>query len=414
MKLRLLSFLVVILGITTIAAVSCGFGGGSDTNKPPVKDPTTPIPFPDDGEIPDQPRNVFALAGDTIVTLTWKTVTSAIGYRIYQSLDGVTFIRLTSSVNFTENTAIIFDLINGKTYYFGVASVDERNNESGIAYVGGSPTATKLIPHGPTPPVEPEPPTDLDWIPGDRIALITWEHPDASSLDGFLLERKMHINPLASVPGNTLKDRQTLIKAYEDLFHETFSIGTEFDTLESHPHISGFTSISSPYFIDEGITLLGLLPNYLPLGLVNGDVDYEYKLGAVMEPYTAYTDPLTDVVPDDYPPAAPELLAVYLVAKKTGDGVGVYMEWSQPPAPYNSDIRNYILTRVDETQLAISILINTPFNSQRTSIAYQDDTVQPGGVYSYQIRAQDYYSQISPTSNIQTIQIPGGEPPPEE
>ena len=116
------------------------------------------------------------------------------------------------------------------------------------------------------------------------------------------------------------------------------------------------------------------------------------------------------------------LLSVFLIPNIAGTGVGVHLEWSQPRPPYNSDIRNYILTRMVVIRVpnepvvytdAISIIVNTPYNPSIASITYQDDAIVAGTEYAYQIRTQDYSAFTSTGSNMLSIAIPGGEPPPE-
>jgi len=414
MRLHLIILLTIFLGITAVAAISCG-GGGSDISQPSDNNPTTPLPFPDDGKIPDPPRNVAGIAGNRMATITWDRVFSATGYRIYQSDDGVTFIRLTSSVEFTENTAIIRNLINGEVYYFGVTAVDERSNESGIAYIGGSPTAFQVRPGTSPDPIFPDPPSNLGWYPGDRELMITWDHSNFDLVTHFTIDRDMHISPYAAVPGDTPSERAAVIEDFERIFEERVILGTAFDPMtDDDPRLSGFTLPTGPYYIDSGVHPVGLPPNYLPFGLANGDIYYEYKLAAWMYDYSAYALPI-NCVPGDYPPSAPVLLSVFLKPKLSGDGIGVYLEWTQPLPPYNSDIRNYIMSRTEGTD-TFGIIIESPYNPSMASISYQDDTVIPGSTYNYQIRTQDYSALTSPGSNILAITIPGGEepPPPEE
>lgn len=418
MRMRLIILLTFFLGITALTAISCG--GGSDIVRPPDNDPTTPLPFPDDGEIPDPPKNVTAVAGDGMAILSWDNVFGATGYKIYQSDDGVTFIRLTSSVEFTQNNAIVHSLINGEIYYFGVTAVDDHANESGIAYIGGSPTGFQVKPNTAPNPIYPEKPSDVIVQPGNRELMIVWNHSNTDVATHFTVDRSMHISPFASVPGDTQDERDAVIMTFENIFKNRFTLGTEFEPLtEDDPRINGFTIVTSPYFIDSGVHPVGLPPNYLPFGLANGDIYYEYKIAAWMgEPsvvgsYSAFA-PSIAAVPCDYPPDAPVLLSIFLVPNTAGDGVAVYLEWTQPIPPYNSDIRNYILSRIESLDV-VSILIESPYNPGIASISYTDEAVLPGHTYGYQIRTQDYSALTSAASNQLNITIPGGEePPPDE
>jgi len=406
-------FLILFLGLSTFGAYGCG-GGGS--NKPSGEQPVTPYPIPDDKTAPDPPRNVTAVPGDSAVVLNWWAVYSAIGYQIYQSRDGVTFLRLTSGVSFLNNEAILGNLENGKTYYFGVSAVDEHNNESGIAYVGGNGRDPKAFPVVPSTTVIPDqtpyPPTDFSWTAGDRKLLLTWKQPSSNYLTHYTVTRTMTISPFAQLHGSTKQQRDALRAAYEKYFHTTATIP---GWIKNYPGgtVSGFTISAGPYAVDTGIWPIGLPPNYIPLGMSDGDIKYGYKLMAWNNAYSIVGGELTDVVPNDDAPSAPELLGLLIVPKASGTGVAVYMEWSQPPAPENSDIKYYVLSRLESPQTSpISIIIEDPFDMGTPVISYQDNTVIAGKSYLYMIHAADYTGHVSAQSNSKTITMPGGEVPP--
>ena len=424
MRKLFILFALLIFGLTTAYVIGCQ---SDSLEKPAAQDPTTPIPIPDDEKNPDRPRNVTAQAGNAQAFMSWDPVFSATGYRIYQSEDGVTFIRLTSTANITENSATIVGLQNGNVYYFGVTAVDERKNESGISYVGGSPTAVKIIPSEPAgpppPPPPPVPPEDFEFIAGDRSAMVTWTYPTPDNIEGFTLDRSMNINPFANLPGDSALERELIRQAFMNIYAQRFPLDLVFDDYEVGERVNGFTIPATPYWIDRGRSYVGLPPNYLPFGLVDGDVTYNYKVGAWnsweygaygTEYYSAFAV-LEDVIPLDSPPSPPELLAALMVENTSGDGVGVFLEWTQPSPPENSDIRNYVLLR--ETLgngLSISKIISSPFNIGISSITYQDDSVVAGEGYKYTVFAQDYKAQASAGSNSIAINIPAPPEPPEE
>jgi hypothetical protein len=412
MKLRYIVLLLAILGITAFLLPSCGGGGNDNDND---GNPLTPYPIPDDGKIPDNPRYLSAIAGSTTVTLTWEPVFSAVGYRVYKSEDGVTFIRLTASVSFTENTAIITNLINDKPYYFGVAAVDERGNESGIAYLGGSPTAKAVIPTGPVPPplpFVPEVPNDFSWVPGDRMIMVTWNYPNENPAK-YLLEREMQISPYASLPGQTSEAKSILRHALEAAMKATFILPTTFDKYSPGDFINTFTIPATPYYVDTGIVPVGIPPNFIPTGLVDGDITYSYKLGAVSGPYTTYAPVLYEVVPDDDPPHPPVMVGAIIISNTAGDGLAVFIQWIQPTAPEGSDIKGYVLQRIDP-DLTVNFIINSPFDKMDYSVTYTDQIVTRGTTYTYTVTAQDYSAQLSTPSNTITITVPAipvEEPP---
>lgn len=411
MKLRYVVLLLAILGITAFLLPSCGGGGGANDDN---NNPLVPYPIPDDGKIPDNPRYLSAIPGSTTVTLTWEPVFSAVGYRVYKSEDGVTFIRLTASVSFTQNTAIITNLVNDRPYYFGVAAVDERGNESGISYLGGSPKAQPIIPTGPLPPplpFTPEVPADFNWVAGDRMVMVTWNYPDVNPAK-YMLDRWMQISPYASVPGGTVEEKTAVRAALELAMRATFTLPTTFNQYETGAFINTFTIPATPYFVDRGNPLVGIPPNYIPTGLVDGDITYLYRLGAVSGLYTTYTPFLTDVVPNDDPPHPPVMSGALIVANTAGDGLAVNIQWLQPLHPEGSDVKGYILQRSDP-DLTVNFLISSPFNKTNRSITYTDQVVTRGTTYTYFVIAQDYSAQYSAPSNIISITVPAvpEEPP---
>jgi hypothetical protein len=407
MKKCFVFLLLLFLGIMTWCVIGCGSGG---SNTPPDENPIQPIQIPDDGEIPDPPRNISGLGGNGLAILSWEPPFAPAGYRVYQSENGVTFIRLTSTAKITGTQALISGLTNGKSYYFGVSTLDERSNESRIAYIGGSPTAAKIIPRRPEGPYAPPAPKNLAYVPGDRKLMVTWEQDEINMINNFVFKRSMYIDPLANIVG---KKKETKRLQYMAAFDLRMELPLTFNEYPVGSFISGFTIPATPYWIDHGEGYFGLPPNYLPVGLVDGDINFNYQIGAwVSEGYSNFAS-LPNCTPLDLPPDPPVLLAALLTGNAAGDGVGILLEWTQPRPPENSDIRNYVLRRVQTDNLvSISLIMDYPFNIAETSQTYQDDTVLPGKTYIYQVFSQDYMAQPSYGSNSIPISIPGGEEPP--
>jgi len=429
MKRTFTLLVVVFLGLIAIGGIGCG-GGGDDLNRPPTENPIDPAPIPDDNSSPSPPRNVTAVAGNTSVYLSWQKVFSAVGYNIYQSSDGVTFVRLSSGVTFSENSAVVGNLINGRVYYFGVSAVDERNNESGIAYVGGdgrNPKAFPVIPSEPQQPIPDVPPSNFDWTAGDRRIMLTWDPSPSETIWFYRIKRSMTLNPYADIPGKNKEKKLTdIAKAFKAEWDIDPSIADHGNIGEL---IDGFSVVvtipAGPYFIDLGVPGYGLPPSYFPLNLMPGDIAYNYELwGWFTDGYSIYGGELNDLVPDDFPPSAPTLSLIVLTPQLSGTGVGVYLEWVQPMGAGNSDIRQYILGRSEITGWTtppegtpqpvwsapiVLIIANTGDNIMH----YQDDSVIPGKTYRYQVFASDYLGQSSEGSKERTITIPGGEAPPE-
>lgn len=90
-----------------------------------------------DTQLPSDVENVKALAGDSMVTLTWDTATDNVGvkgYKVYSGLKSVT----DAGGSYTYAPINVGNVItyqvkglkNGTTYYFAVTALDAANNES--------------------------------------------------------------------------------------------------------------------------------------------------------------------------------------------------------------------------------------------------------------------------------------------
>ena len=80
--------------------------------------------------LPPAPAHLTVEGGDSLASLSWDAVPSAVGYHVYTSDDGQVFKRLTASGPKDILKVVLKPLKNGKTYYFGVSSVMADGGES--------------------------------------------------------------------------------------------------------------------------------------------------------------------------------------------------------------------------------------------------------------------------------------------
>jgi len=164
--MRLLSTFFV-LAILLVSIAACNSDG---------EEPTTAPTYPD-----GKPTGVTAEAGDRSATINWYPVNGAAGYNVYISYDGVGFNRYGGGM-ITSTSFSVFNLTNGQTYYFAVSAVGEGGWESSLAYPGGSPTASPVIP-GPKDPDKPDyldippyAPLNLQGIAKDSTVELEWDN----------------------------------------------------------------------------------------------------------------------------------------------------------------------------------------------------------------------------------------------
>jgi hypothetical protein len=163
--MRLLNTLIV-LAVLLVSIAACDGGGESQ--------PTAPT-YPQ-----GKPTGVTALAGDRSATVSWNPVGGAAGYYVYISYDGIGFNRYSTGI-ITATSFSVFNLNNGQTYYFAVSAVGTGGWESSLAYPGGSPTATPVVP-APKNPDQPDyigeppyPPPNLQGVAKDAACEIHWD-----------------------------------------------------------------------------------------------------------------------------------------------------------------------------------------------------------------------------------------------
>ncbi|WP_202763172.1 DUF1566 domain-containing protein [Bathymodiolus thermophilus thioautotrophic gill symbiont] len=104
----------------------------------------------------DAPKNLVAIKGDAMVTLTWYKVNEATKYRVYYAkqsfssigndlsnyatLDGGSLLQ-----NITDNNKIIIGLTNGITYYFVVTAIKDDIEGPPSAMAGATPVSKPVL-----------------------------------------------------------------------------------------------------------------------------------------------------------------------------------------------------------------------------------------------------------------------------
>ncbi len=339
----------LIVAFFIVSLSSCGGG---------VKEPTSMPTFPE-----SKPTGVDATAGNGLATLTWDAVPGAIGYNVYISESGLAFKRYQGELVYTTSFTI-FDLENGKTYYFGVSAVGNGGWETAIAYPGGSPTAspikpTDVVPEPPKPHAgPPDPPSNLQGYARDSVAYIWWDMHTVGDFDYYTIYRL-------------------------------------------DPDMTGYTLIEDGYDPppDEGII------DYRDTDLFN-DETYFYFVTAVDDEGNE-SDPsnILALTPLDLPP---EPLLNMDILVKAGR---IIIEWDVPEA---IDIATYAIERVEPidtgipgTEIILRFLIFHPTTTFEEPDSYaegfvlvyldddlervvlEDRSVEEGNLYTYRIAGID-------------------------
>jgi len=151
LKIGILTVLFVILFIQ----VNCGKGGNSTSGS---------------SATPPALTAVTAVAGDTVITLTWNSSSVAITFDIYMATQtGVTkanYLSLPGGMKHANVTSpfVHTGLINGTVYYFIVTATNPAGQSATSTEVSAMPAV----------PVPPAAPTGVTAIPGDARITITW------------------------------------------------------------------------------------------------------------------------------------------------------------------------------------------------------------------------------------------------
>jgi hypothetical protein len=151
---------------TTYYFVVTAVVGGIESADSMVVSATPVAPSP-----PSAPIQVSAVAGDSLVTVSWPVVTGAVSYNVYYATNsaGATTSSPAKQTGITGTgvtiSTIIPGLNNGTTYYFVVTAINSFLLES-------PPSA--VVSATPQMAVTPGAPADVSATSGDRTATISW------------------------------------------------------------------------------------------------------------------------------------------------------------------------------------------------------------------------------------------------
>ncbi|MBI4416757.1 MAG: fibronectin type III domain-containing protein [Euryarchaeota archaeon] len=132
--------------------------------------------------VPSAPRNVTAGAGDGEVRLAWEPPLVDGGnpiteYRIYRGQVSVALAPLASTTGLEFQDSAVQ---NGQTYFYGVSAAN-------VAGEGPLSETVSAVPRG-----APSAPRDLQAIPADRSAILSWSPPlddGGASIQGYRISR---------------------------------------------------------------------------------------------------------------------------------------------------------------------------------------------------------------------------------
>ncbi len=353
--MRYLSTLIV-LAVTIALMTACNGGDGST--------PTSPT-YPS-----GKPTGVTVDTGDRSATISWNPVGGASGYYVYISYDGTAFNRYGSGLVETISVSV-YDLTNGKTYYFGVSAVGSGGWESSIAYPGGNPTANPVIPteyedDDDDTGLKPPAPQNLQGVAKDSACELYWDPIsiiDVPDFAYYCVYRKALYGDYSTWP---------LIKNY---LHET---------------------------------------NYRDADL-NNEISYSYRVTSVdTEALESIPSNHVSLTPQDF---APEKLQNMVLIVNPGR---IILEWT---IPLETDIEFYAIERVEGidpsgAEIIIRFLITKPVEPvsnpkeyadgaiavwrdiERNVIVVRDGAVFVGTKYTYRISAIDEENQEGQPTEI--------------
>ncbi len=157
---------------------------------------------------PSAPRNLQAIAGNSLVTLTWEAPSSDGGapitnYKIYRGTtsSGKTLLTTVDNVLTYTDTGVV----NDNTYYYSVSAVNIGGEGPQSNEVYTTPTATA--------PALPDAPTNLNVVAGDEQVVLTWHAP---SSDGGATITSYRIYRGTSSGGETLFTTVGNVLTYTD------------------------------------------------------------------------------------------------------------------------------------------------------------------------------------------------------
>jgi small nuclear ribonucleoprotein (snRNP)-like protein len=138
-------------------------------NESGYSDEVSAMPVHIDSIPPAIPQNLSAIAGDSVLTLTWNMVVDpdSIYYRVYMDTLTNPVTLIDSTANKADTSIVINNLKNNMTYYCRLTAVDGSNNESGFSNeVYATPVHIDSIP--------PAIPQNLSAVAEDSTITLTW------------------------------------------------------------------------------------------------------------------------------------------------------------------------------------------------------------------------------------------------
>lgn len=348
--------ILLILAISIGSLTSCA-GGGGDSN------PAAPV-YPS-----GKPTGLTFETASSSATIHWNLVQGAVGYFVYISDTGVQFQKYDGQ---TINTTSfqVFNLVNGKTYYFGVSAVGNTGWESSISYIGGYPKAAPIIPGFSGPPDDPnegppEPPRNLQGFPMDSSVEFEWEASVSGDVTGYRIYSIFGGLPDFIV----IRDNyQELSLIHTDLINDvTYSYYiTAIDKDGEESERSNVITLTPLDFIPSMVT--GLL-NILNPGRIIVEWNLNPELDVVL--YSIERVEESEIFPGG------ELMIRYTVPVPTS---------SDPSAP-------------DEI---LPGLISTYLDVSRNKIILIDMAIEIGKPYTYRVAAIDAADQEGPSAETIT------------
>ncbi|MFA9559677.1 fibronectin type III domain-containing protein [Evansella sp. AB-rgal1] len=135
-------------------------GGGDNGTPPDNNEPVEPT-------VPNAPKNVQAIAGNQLVTLSWDSVTSASSYvvkRAQESSEDFVVIATVATTSFIDS-----GLENGIMYHYTIQAVNNVGNSIDSTQVSAVPFLAA-----------PQAPTGVSADAGDRQVTISWNSVDGA------------------------------------------------------------------------------------------------------------------------------------------------------------------------------------------------------------------------------------------
>ncbi|MEM3342376.1 MAG: fibronectin type III domain-containing protein, partial [Thermoplasmata archaeon] len=380
---------------------------------------------------PSEPRNLTALPGNMLVSLSWlipEYPADITGYNLYRSLDGMEWDKIASLA--PQITSFIDrDLVNGQTYHYRIAAVNSEGEGNLSATVSCTPSSTS----GPRPPGSP---LNLISLQGAGFINLSWDPP---ADDGGA---PIHVYRIYRTAGN-MQDNQSveLSTSTSCFFNDTTVVpgssytyivravntagegnsskpisvnvpteqgtsapsglsarsGKDFILLSWNAPASGTPSLYQVFRQSNGtlLTMIAEIPSlaYNDTSIIRGD-NYTYTVRAVFGTVTgSFSLPVS--ASTILLPAAP------LSLRAEAGSSYVILTWSKPDGQVGEEITGYQVFRQQQggTEIMIGQPIQTWFN---------DTSVQEGTFYTYTVRAVCAAGPGDASTPVQ-VAVPSGQ-----